>query len=93
MITNNEIEPPTHSRGTPSLPVVDPLAARNYTVDFNKMQQTVPLLVAWAPAPLASTVRALRRVRVSDGSDAMDEQRAIRRQVSWEGRSRICNVG
>eukprot|EP00669_Euglena_mutabilis_P010017 TRINITY_DN480_c0_g1_i1.p1 TRINITY_DN480_c0_g1~~TRINITY_DN480_c0_g1_i1.p1 ORF type:complete len:410 (+),score=103.77 TRINITY_DN480_c0_g1_i1:48-1232(+) len=49
----------------------------NYTVDFNQMQQT-------NVDHAAHTVRALRRVRVSDGSDAMDEQRAIRRQVSLQ---------
>eukprot|EP00669_Euglena_mutabilis_P010019 TRINITY_DN480_c0_g1_i4.p2 TRINITY_DN480_c0_g1~~TRINITY_DN480_c0_g1_i4.p2 ORF type:complete len:400 (+),score=114.49 TRINITY_DN480_c0_g1_i4:48-1202(+) len=49
----------------------------NYMVDFNQMQQT-------NVDHAAHTVRALRRVRVSDGSDAMDEQRAIRRQVSLQ---------
>uniref|UniRef100_A0A7S4CWP4 WWE domain-containing protein n=1 Tax=Eutreptiella gymnastica TaxID=73025 RepID=A0A7S4CWP4_9EUGL len=49
----------------------------HYMVDFNQMQQT-------NIDHSAHTVRSIRRVRTDDGTEAMDEQRRIRRQVSLQ---------
>ena len=50
----------------------------HYMVDFNQMQQT-------NIDHSAHTVRSIRRVRTADGTEAMEEQRKIRRQVVAKG--------